>query len=112
MLLTLTSAFCTSLKPENSSGVWLLLTSLCRLTCGLLWLMRTFVQASMGAQGPTRTHTLAPGVSETLKVLPTRKVLQHVTPGRGGIGKVQNVISLHFEGNWMPLTVSLLQTNP
>ena len=48
------------------------------------------------------------GVSETLKVTPQRKVLQHVTPGRGGIGKLQNVINLHFEGNWMPIKARLL----
>ena len=55
---------------------------------------------------------LPSGVSETLKVTPTRKLLQHVTPGRGGIGKVQNVISLHFEGNWMPIPVRIIPPLP
>ena len=55
--------------------------------------------------GPVRTHSLNTGVSETLKVTPQRKVLTHVSPGHGGIGKVQNVINLHFEGNWMPIKV-------
>ena len=59
-------------------------------------------------RGPLRTHSLDTGVSETLKVTPQRKVLQHVTPGRGGIGKLQNVINLHFEGNWMPIKATLL----
>ena len=70
------------------------------------------VQSVSKQYGPLRTHTLPSGVSETLKVTPTRKVLQHVTSGRGGVGKVQNVISLHFEGNWMPITVSLLPASP
>ena len=56
-------------------------------------------------EGPLRTNSLDTGVSETLKVTPIRKVLQHVSPGRGGIGKLQNVINLHFEGNWMPIMV-------
>lgn len=54
-----------------------------------------------------RTNSLDSGVSETLKVAPQRKVLQHITPERGGVGKVQNVINLHFEGNWMPIKVAV-----
>ena len=77
-------------------------SQLCLEAC-LLW------QEHKGAgRGPVRTHSLDTGVSETLKVTPQRKVLQHVTPGRGGIGKLQNVINLHFEGNWMPIKATLL----
>ena len=62
-------------------------------------------EAKTKRDGPLRTNSLDTGVSETLKVDPTRKVLQHITPGRGGVGKLQNVINLHFEGNWMPIMV-------
>lgn len=57
-----------------------------------------------------RTNCLESGISETLKVVPRRKILQHITPGRGGMGKVQNVINLHFEGNWMPIKVGQYRT--
>ena len=62
-------------------------------------------EADRKKEGPLRTNSLDTGVSETLKVTPIRKVLQHISPGRGGIGKLQNVINLHFEGNWMPIMV-------
>ena len=65
----------------------------------------------MKRQGPLRTNSLDTGVSETLKVEPSWKVLQHVTPGRGGVGKLQNVINLHFEGNWMPIMVAFTSIN-
>ena len=58
--------------------------------------------------GAKRTYSLATGVSETLKVTPQRKVLSHVTVGKGGVGKVSNTINLHFEGNWMPIKVQLI----
>ncbi|BDA48870.1 hypothetical protein COCOBI_12-5530 [Coccomyxa sp. Obi] len=51
-----------------------------------------------------RTFSLECGASETLKVAPTRKVLNISTFSKGGcIEKVGNVINLYFEGNWMPI---------
>ena len=59
--------------------------------------------------GPQRTHSLDSGDSQTLKVSPTRKVLNLISYGKGGASeKVGNVINLHFEGNWMPLEVRCL----
>ena len=46
-------------------------------------------EADRKKEGPLRTNSLDTGVSETLKVTPIRKVLQHISPGRGGIGKLQ-----------------------
>lgn len=62
------------------------------------------LQAEGAAQ---RTFSLESGASETLKVAPTRKVLNISTFSKGGcIEKVGNVINLYFEGNWMPIKVS------
>ena len=53
-----------------------------------------------------RTFHLESGESETLKVVPTRKVLSVSTFSKGGsVEKVGNVINLYFEGNWMPIKV-------
>jgi hypothetical protein len=53
-----------------------------------------------------RTFSLDSGQSETLRVAPTRKVLNVSTFSKGGsIEKVGNVINLYFEGNWMPIKV-------
>ena len=53
-----------------------------------------------------RTFHLDSGESETLKVVPTRKVLSVSTFSKGGsVEKVCNVINLYFEGNWMPIKV-------
>ena len=53
-----------------------------------------------------RTFSLESGNSETLRVAPTRKVLNVSTFSKGGsIEKVGNVINLYFEGNWMPIKV-------
>ena len=53
-----------------------------------------------------RTFCLGSGESETLKVAPTRKVLNVGTFSKGGsVEKVGNVINLYFEGNWMPIKV-------
>ena len=63
--------------------------------------------------GPQRTHSLESGDSQTLKVSPTRKVLNLISYGKGGASeKVGNVINLHFEGNWMPLQVRWLPCGP
>ena len=56
--------------------------------------------------GAHKTHMLASGVSETLKVEPVRKVIRTVLVGKGGaLEKAGNVINLLFEGNWMPIKV-------
>ena len=53
-----------------------------------------------------RTFHLESGESETLKAVPTRKVLSVSTFSKGGsVEKVGNVINLYFEGNWMPIKV-------
>ncbi len=57
---------------------------------------------------PPRSFNLATGVSETLKVNPARRLLNIMMTGKhGGAKKVGNVINLHFEGNWMPIQVTL-----
>ena len=54
-----------------------------------------------------KTHSLDSGVSETLKVVPHRKLLSVAMASRGGgTEKIGNVINLHFEGNWMPIKAS------
>ena len=60
-----------------------------------------------------RTFHLESGESETLKAVPTRKVLSVSTFYKGGsVDKVCNVINLYFEGNWMPIKVWLKSINP
>ena len=59
------------------------------------------------AGGQHDSHSLPPGVYETLQVEPVRKVLRTVVVGRGGaVEKAGNVIHLHFEGNWLPIKAS------
>ncbi len=59
-----------------------------------------------------RTFHLESGESETLKVVPTRKVLSVSTFSKGGsVEKVGNVINLYFEGNWMPIKVCHLASS-
>lgn len=69
----------------------------------------------MAVQGEAvqRTFHLDSGESETLKAVPTRKVLSVSTFSKGGsVEKVCNVINLYFEGNWMPIKVWLLSIAP
>jgi len=60
-----------------------------------------------------RTFHLESGESETLKAVPTRKVLSVSTFSKGGsVEKVGNVINLYFEGNWMPIKVRFIAACP
>ena len=48
---------------------------------------RVRLQEGEVRSGPMRTNCLETGVSETLKVVPRRKVLQHITPGEAARAK-------------------------
>ncbi len=56
--------------------------------------------------GPQKTHSLAPGGSETLRVVPVQKRFRLVMASKGTWSDVAgSAINLHLEGNWMPLRV-------
>lgn len=57
--------------------------------------------------GPQKTHVLASGASETLRVVPVPKRFRVVAATKGTWTDVAgSAINLHLEGNWMPLMVS------
>ena len=56
--------------------------------------------------GPQKTHSLAAGASETLRVVPVQKRFRLVMATKGTWSDVAgSAINLHLEGNWMPLRV-------
>ena len=64
------------------------------------------ITAQTAKLGPQKTHSLAPGGSETLRVVPVQKRFRLVTATKGTWSDLAgSAINLHLEGNWMPLRV-------
>ena len=66
----------------------------------------TAARAQTAQLGPQKTHSLKPGASETLRVVPVQKRFRLVMATKGTWSDVAgSAINLHLEGNWMPLRV-------
>ena len=95
-----------SLLPQQAAGAQGLWAACSFVTSGSLHIRNSKVSMQSDPR-LMKTHSLDSGVSETLKVVPHRKLLSVAMASRGGgTEKIGNVINLHFEGNWMPIKAS------